>query len=96
MTREQQAVISKVTKKYGSTINLEAHPEVLFEILRAFGRLFDDLDGGLPGGVPPSPPPPPPPCIVEGGRVTQEDLMNAILRLTRDVAAIKSSIDSRN
>ena len=95
MTREQQAVISKVTKKYGSTINLNTHPEVLFEILRAFGRLFDDPDGGLPGGVGPVPPPPPPPCIVEGGLVTQEDIMKAILRLTRDVAALKSSIESR-
>jgi hypothetical protein len=88
MTREQKAVINKVAKKYGSTINLNTHPEVLIEILRAFGRLFDDPDGGSkPGGVGS-----PPPCIVEGGRVTGEDLMKAILKLTRDVAAIKSSI----
>jgi hypothetical protein len=92
MTREQKVVIGNIAKKYGSTIDLNTHPEVLFEILRSFGRLFDDPDGGLPGGVGPIPPPP---CIVEGGRVTQEDLMKAILKLTREVASIKSLISSR-
>jgi hypothetical protein len=91
MTREQKALISKVTKKYGSTIDLNTHPEVLFEILRTFGRLFDDPpDGGSkPGGVGP----PPDPCIVE--RITTEDLMRAILKLTRDVATLKAAIGAR-
>jgi len=85
--------MAKIVKKYGATIDLDKHPETLIEILRAFGRVFDDPDGGLPGGVPP--PPPPPPCLVEGGRVTAEDLMSAILKLSRDVAAIKTSIGGR-
>jgi hypothetical protein len=97
MTREQKAIISRVTKKYGSTIDLKANPEVLIEILRAFGRLFDDGpdDGGSPpGGAPePAPPPPPDPCIVEA--ITVEDLMKAILKLTRDVATIKTAIGAR-
>lgn len=92
MTREQKAIISKVTKKYGSTIDLKANPEVLIEILRAFGRLFDDdPDGGLPGGV--GPISPPDPCIVE--RMTMEDLMKAILKLTREVATLKAAIGAR-
>lgn len=93
MTREQKAIIGRVTKKYGPTIDLKAKPEVLIEILRTFGRLFaDDPDGGsAPGGVPGNPSPDP--CIVEG--ITVEDLMKAILKLTRDVATIKTSIGAR-
>jgi hypothetical protein len=60
MTREQKAAVAKVIKKYGSKIDLEAKPEVLIEILRSFGGLFDDDgDGGAsPGGVGPNP------CVV--------------------------------
>jgi hypothetical protein len=37
--------------------------------------------------------PPPDPCIVE--RITTEDLMRAILKLTREVATIKAAIGAR-
>jgi hypothetical protein len=50
MTRDQKALITKISKKYGATIDLDTHPEVLIDILRAFGRIFED-DGGAPGGV---------------------------------------------
>ncbi len=92
MTRQQKATFAKIIKKYGAKIDLEAHPEVLIEILRSFGRLFDDNgDGGAaPGGVAP-----PPACLVENGRVTEQDLMKAILSLSREVASIKSLIRSR-
>jgi hypothetical protein len=91
MNREQKAAIAKVIKKYGSKIDLETNPEVLIEVLRSFGRLFDDDgDGGAkPGGVGPDP------CLVEGGRVTEQELMKAILHLSREVASIKSLIRSR-
>lgn len=91
MTREQKAAIAKVIKKYGAKIDLETHPEVLIEILRSFGRLFDDGDGGAkPGGVGPNP------CIVEDGRVTEQELMKAILHVSREVASIKSLLRSRS
>jgi hypothetical protein len=91
MTREQKAAVAKVIKKYGSKIDLEAKPEVLIEILRSFGRLFDDDgDGGAkPGGVGPNP------CLVEDGRVTEQEIMKAILHLSREVASIKSMIKPR-
>lgn len=93
MTREEKAVVTKVIKKYGSKINLEANPEVLIEILRSFGRLFDDDgDGGAkPGGVGS----PPDPCLVADGRVTEQEIMKAILALSREVASIKSLIKAR-
>ena len=92
MTREQKAAVAKVIKKYGSKIDLAANPEVLIEILRSFGRLFeDDGDGGAkPGGVGPNP------CLVEGGRVTEQEIMKAILTLSREVASIKSLIKARS
>ena len=92
MTREQKAAIAKVIKKHGSKIDLDAKPEVLIEILRSFGRLFDDDgDGGAkPGGVGPNP------CVVADGRVTEQELMKAILSLSREVASIKSMIKSRS
>jgi hypothetical protein len=91
MTREQKAAVAKVIKKYGSKIDLEANPDVLIEILRSFGRLFDDGDGGAkPGGVGPNP------CLVEDGRVTEQEIMKAILHLSREVASIKSLIRSRS
>jgi len=92
MTREQKAAVAKVIKKYGPKIDLEAKPEVLIEILRSFGRLFDDDgDGGAkPGGVGPNP------CLVEDGRVTEQEIMKAILHLSREVASIKSLIKSRS
>ena len=91
MTREQKAAVAKVIKKYGSKIDLEAKPEVLIEILRSFGRLFDDDgDGGAkPGGVGPNP------CLVEDGRVTEQEIMKGILHLSREVASIKSFIKPR-
>jgi hypothetical protein len=92
MTREQKAAVKKVIKKYGSKIDLEANPETLIEILRSFGRLFDDDgDGGAkPGGVGPNP------CVVSDGRVTEQEIMKAILSLSREVASIKSLIRSRS
>jgi hypothetical protein len=54
-------------------------------------RLFDDDgDGGAkPGGVGPNP------CLVEDGRVTEQEIMKAILHLSREVASIKSLIKPR-
>lgn len=91
MTREQKAAVAKVIKKYGPKIDIEAKPEVLIEIQRV-GRLFDDDgDGGAkPGGVGPNP------CLVADGRVTEQEIMKAILHLSREVASIKSLIKPRS
>lgn len=39
-------VIDDIRKKYGKVINLEKSPMVLIEILRAYGKSFDDDGGG--------------------------------------------------
>jgi hypothetical protein len=81
------ALVNKVIKLHGPVIDLRANPEVIIDILRRFA---DDLpDGGTPcGGVPN---PPPPPSSVED-RVRNDEIMKAVLKLSRDVSAIKKSL----
>ncbi len=83
MAREKE-VVRKIIQKYGSVIDLEANPEVMIEILRRF-RFEDDDGGSPPGGTPPSPPPGP---TSFQDRVTNEDLMRAVLQLSRQVKAM--------
>ena len=88
--KQQQALVKRISKKYGRVIDIEANPEVMIDILRSFGRIFDDPDGGSkPGGVGP------PPCIVEEGKLGLDDLMRAILKINRDIASIKASMPKR-
>lgn len=89
LTKQNKALLEKIVKTHGNVLDLQAHPEVLIEILRSFGPLFEDTDGGLPGGVGPIPPPT---CIIETPGITQEEVMKAILRLSRDIASIKASV----
>ena len=91
MTREQKSLVNKIAKKYGPVLDLKANPEVMIEILRQFGPIFDSPDGGSkPGGVGS-----PPPCIVESERALLDDMMAAMLKLTREVAAIKKAVTSQ-
>jgi hypothetical protein len=91
MNREQKSLVNKIVKKYGAVLDLKENPEAMIEILRSFGPIFDDPDGGSkPGGVGS-----PPPCVVENERVLLEDLMAAILGLKRDVATIKAALLTR-
>jgi hypothetical protein len=55
-----ERIIEQIVKKHGEVINVRENPQVVIDILRRFGPVLDDPDGGsLPGGVPPSPPPGP-------------------------------------
>lgn len=91
MTREQKSLVNKIAKKYGAVLDLKANPEAMIEILRQFGPIFDDPDGGSkPGGVGS-----PPPCLVENERVLLDDMMAALLKLTREVAAIKKAVTAK-
>ena len=81
----EDKVVKDVIKKYGETIDLKETPYVLVEILRAYGRVFEEGDGGLPpGGTPPPPPPGP-----EGRRVDNELLLSEILKLGRQIKALQ-------
>jgi hypothetical protein len=96
------AFIQRIIKKYGPVIDLKKNPDILIDIIRSL-----DIDGGtpeppppppddgggLPGGVPNPPPAPDPPGPSEIGRlVTNEEVLRAVLQLSRDVASIQKSL----
>ena len=86
----EDKIVREVIKKYGDTINLKETPYLLIEILRAYGKLFDDGgDGGLPPGGTPPPPPPTGPDLRRGDATM---LMQEILNLSREVKALPGKI----
>lgn len=96
-TKFSSALVQRIIKKHGPVIDLRKNPDILIDILR--GLDIDggtpeppppDDGGGLPGGVPEPPPPPGP--DETGRRITNEDLMRAVLQLSRDVATMKTSL----
>jgi hypothetical protein len=82
------ALVNKIIKLHGPVIDLRKNPEVIIDILRRFD---EPPDGGTPcGGVPPTPTPPSP--SLAATMVTNDDLMKAILKLSRDVSTLKSAM----
>lgn len=90
-TKADQAFVNKIIKLYGPVIDLKENPGVIIDILRRFD---EPPDGGSPCGGVPNPPPPPSPSRV-ADRVTNEDLMKAVLKLSREVSAIKNSVQAK-
>jgi hypothetical protein len=86
----EKDVVSRIIKRYGPVIDLRKNPGVMIDILRRFAA---EDDGGLPGGVPPSPPPGP---TSFQDRVTNEDLMKAILQVARQVKAMSKPVQRRS
>jgi hypothetical protein len=86
----EDKIVREVIREYGDMINLRETPYVLIEILRSYGRLFDDGgDGGLPPG---GTPPPPPPTGPDLRRIDMAMLMQEILKLGREIKALPSKI----
>lgn len=102
-TKFSPALVQRIIKKHGPVIDLKKNPDVLIDILRSL-----DIDGGtpmppppddgggLPGGVPEPPAPSPPGPDDTGRRITNEDLMKAVLQLSRDVSTLKTSLKAIN
>jgi hypothetical protein len=86
----EKDIVNKIIKKYGPVIDVHKNPDVMIDILRRFAA---EDDGGLPGGTPPSPPPGP---TSFQDRVTNEDLMEAILQLARKVKAMSKPVQKRS
>lgn len=88
----ESEIIRAVRARYGPVINIDQAPEHLIDIIRRFGA--DDPDGGLPpGGVPTPPPPPGPSSMQEGPRI--DDVMRAVLELTRKVTLLEERLGGR-
>ena len=89
-------LVKRIIKRYGEVINLKDNPSVIVDIIRQFGLVADEPgtpDGGLPPGG--TPPPPPGPTSFIGG-VRNEDLMKVMLKLSRDVAQVKTQIATKS
>jgi len=83
---DDKLLIARIIKRHGPVIDLRQTPSVIIDIIRRFA---DDIpDGGTPcGGTPPSPPPGP---TSFQDRVSNEDIMKQLLRLSRAVGALQT------
>ena len=91
-SKRNEAVVKRVIKRYGAVIDLQRSPGVLIDIIRRFR--FDVVSDDVPCGGTPLPPPSPGPGGA-GARITTEDIMRAILRLTRDFNVLKKAVARR-
>lgn len=90
MSKRETRVVQQVVKAHGPTLDLEAQPEVLVEIVRKWG--FDLLEevpdaGVRPGGVGPVGP-----TSLEGGPGL-EDVLREVISLQRQVDKISRRLD---
>jgi len=80
MAKEERnaRIVEEVIRRYGSVLDLEASPEVLIDIIREFGSEVD-----VTVLIPPNP---------TVGDPTVREVMQALLRLSREVEAIKTHL----
>lgn len=71
-------IVEEVIGRYGSDLDLKASPEVLIDIIREFGSEVD-----VTTLVPPNP---------ISGNPTVREVMQVLLRVSRDVEAIKKHL----
>ncbi len=81
----EKKLIAGFIRKYGAVIDMSRSPETMIDIIRRI-RLIDD--GGLPPGGVPEPPPGP---TSFQDRITNDDIMKALLQLTRQVKALTAA-----
>ena len=85
MLNEKQ-LAEDLARRYGPVIDLKANPGIMLDIVRQISSRFNsDIPGTPDGGGPPTGP------TNRPGMVSNEDLMKAILKLTRDVDALGKS-----
>ena len=87
MSDKENRVIQQVVKAHGPTLDLEANPEVLVEIVRKWGfDLLEEIpDAGVrPGGVGPT-------SLVGGPGL--DEVLKAVISLQRQVDKISRRLE---
>jgi hypothetical protein len=90
MSGRENRVIQQIVKAHGPTLDLEAHPEVLVEIVRKWG--FDLVEEIPDAGVRPAGVGPVGPTSLEGGPGL-EDVLRAVIALQRQVDKISRRLE---
>jgi hypothetical protein len=102
--QRDRRIVKEIEKKYGKVIDLERSPLVLAEIIREFGRQFDEDDGtgGVSPGVkdssiavagPPDPPEPPEPPDPPDPGDLEAVVTRLLLTMQKDIKALNRKID---
>jgi hypothetical protein len=85
----ERAIVAEIARRYGNVIDLEKQPFVMIEILRHFGREFENGGGGAPQA--------PPPSTIAGSGPGEDvelgDLMKVVLNIQREVREIKAQLE---
>ena|SRR5205807_7298615 len=92
-----EEIIKNVTARFGEVIDLRKTPHLIIEILRTFGRRFDEVpDGGVSVagvGTPPSPPGPSGEINSLGNVVDNAQIMKEILKLSKQVRLLTEGVE---
>ncbi|MBS0295823.1 MAG: hypothetical protein JSR45_05880 [Proteobacteria bacterium] len=91
-----EQIVQRIIKRHGTVIDLKKQPAVMVDIIRQIRLGVFEPDGGAPP-PPPSPPggapkPPPPDPSSMGELVRLDDLMKALLKVSRDVAKLSTQV----
>jgi hypothetical protein len=96
-------VVKRIIARHGDTIDLRESPEVIIDIIRSFRSELRIRDAGTPPpGIPdpgpapvpaPTPAPAPGPTATPALGPTNSDLLRAVLKLAKQVAALEKQLD---
>ena len=90
LSSRESRVIQQIVKAHGSVIDIQAHPEVLVEIMRKWG--FDLVEEIPDAGVHPAGVGPVGPTSLESGPGI-EDVLRAVISLQRQVDKISRRLE---
>ena len=90
-------IVKDVIARFGTVIDLRKTPNVIIEILRTHGSVFDEIpDAGVSVagvGTPPSPPGPSGQIGSLGNVVDNVQLMKEILKLSKQVGVLTQRLE---
>jgi hypothetical protein len=77
--QNEKTLVQQISKRYGPVIDLNANPGTMIDIIRLVRSMYDAEPGTPDGGGGPTGP------TSRQGGVTNEEILKAVLTLTREV-----------